>query len=93
MKVLFVCVHNTCRSVIAETIFNAIAKRWKAESAGIEKAEKIDDTAKRMLEEWGFAVEKREPRTIDKVSLEDYDLIVAVCEESCINIPSPNVVK
>lgn len=92
MKVLFVCIHNTCRSIIAETIFNAIANHWKAESADIEKTIKIDDTAKRILEEKGFVVEKRKPRTINKVKLEDCDLVVAVCEE-CANIQSPNVTR
>jgi arsenate reductase len=76
---------------MAETIFNTIAKKWIAESAGVERAEKIDETAKRLLEEEGFAVKKKKPRTIDKIDLEDYDLIIAVCEESCVSIPSKPV--
>ncbi len=38
-KILFVCTGNTCRSVMAEKIFNNVAKKkklkFKAESAGI----------------------------------------------------------
>lgn len=68
-KVLFVCIHNTCRSVIAETIFNSMAKKCRAESAGIEKAEKIDETAVRLLKEKGFEVTKNKPRTLNEVNL------------------------
>ena len=90
-KILFVCIHNTCRSVIAETIFNAYAERWRAESAGIENAERIDETAVKLLKEKGFEVTKDKPRTLNEVNLKDYDLIVTVCEESCPFIPSRNV--
>jgi arsenate reductase len=76
---------------MAEVIFNAIAKSWKAESAGLEKAERIDPVAKRLLEEEGFCVGDRKPRILGDVSLEDFDLIVTVCDESCVNIPGRNV--
>lgn len=84
-KVLFVCIHNSCRSVMAEAIFNANAKEWRAESAGVETADKIDSTAVRMLEEAGYTVEKEKPRTLDEVDLEDFELIITVCEESSIH--------
>ncbi len=87
MKILFVCIRNTCRSVIAETIFNTVAKTWRAESAGIERAEKIDEKAKEILEREGYTVKKEKPRTIKDVNLEDYDLIIAVCSESCVALP------
>ncbi len=93
MKVLFVCIHNTARSVMAEALFNAMAKSWKAESAGVKKAEKVDETVKRLLAEKGLKA-KNKPRTIDEVNLDDYDLIVTVCEESsCVVLPTDKPVK
>lgn len=92
-KVLFVCIHNSCRSIMAEAIFNTYAKEWTAESAGVEKADKIDGTAVWMLEEAGYTVEKERPRTLDEVDLEEYELIVTVCEESCPYIPTSKPVR
>ncbi len=92
-KVLFVCIHNSCRSVMAEAVFNANAEEWSAESAGVERANKIDSTALRMLKEEGYIVEKEAPRTLDEVDLEDFDLIITVCEESCPYIPTSKPVR
>ncbi|MET1123960.1 MAG: low molecular weight phosphatase family protein [Archaeoglobaceae archaeon] len=93
MKVLFVCIHNTARSVMAEAIFNSMAKSWRAESAGIEKAERVDETVRRLLAERGLRAKER-PRTIDEVNLDEYDLIVTVCEESsCFVLPTEKPVE
>jgi arsenate reductase len=86
-KVLFVCIRNTARSIIAEAIFNSLAKKWKAESAGIERAERIDEKVREILERKGLKA-KEKPRTLEDVNLEEYDLIVTVCEESCIILPT-----
>lgn len=88
MKVLFVCIRNTARSVIAEAIFNSVAKIWKAESAGIEKAERVDENVAEFLRRRGLKP-KDKPRSIEEVNLQDYDLIVTVCEESsCVVLPT-----
>ncbi|MEM4155776.1 MAG: low molecular weight phosphatase family protein [Archaeoglobaceae archaeon] len=92
MKVLFVCVKNTARSVMAEAIFNSLAKKWKAESAGLQKAEKIDGKVRQILEKNGLKA-KEKPRSIEEVKLDEYDLIVAVCDESCLILPSKRVLR
>lgn len=92
MKVLFVCVKNTARSVMAEAIFNSLAKKWKAESAGLQKAEKIDSKVRQILEKNGLKA-KEKPRSIEEVKLDEYDLIVAVCDESCLILPSKRVLR
>jgi len=91
-KVLFVCIRNTARSVIAGAIFNSFAKSWTAESAGIEKAEKIDEKEK-ILERRGLKAKDRS-RLLKEVDLNDYKLVVTVCEESsCVVIPHGRVVR
>ena len=92
-KVLFVCIHNTARSIIAEALFNARAGKWRAESAGVEKAERVDETVRRLLAERGLKA-KKSPRSVDEVNLEDFDLIVTVCEETrCVVLPTKKPVE
>uniref|UniRef100_A0A7C3UKC2 Low molecular weight phosphatase family protein n=2 Tax=Archaeoglobaceae TaxID=2232 RepID=A0A7C3UKC2_9EURY len=91
-KVLFVCVKNAARSVIAEAVFNSIAKKWIAESAGIESSESVDKKVREMLEMKGLKA-KDKPRRIDELNLDDYDLIVTVCDEACILIPNKRVIS
>ncbi|ADC65130.1 protein tyrosine phosphatase [Ferroglobus placidus DSM 10642] len=93
MKVLFVCRENTCRSVMAEAIFNSLSEKHRAESAGVERGEKIDENAIKTLEKCGYRVEKKYPKSLDDVNLEDFDLIVTVCDEFCVNIPGKKVIR
>lgn len=93
MKILFVCRENTCRSVMAEAIFNSLSKNHKAKSAGVERRERIDESTVKILKKYGYKVEKVIPKSLDEVNLEDYDLIVAVCDEFCINIPGKKIIR
>lgn len=91
-KVLFVCIHNTCRSVMAEAIFNSLAKTWRAESAGVEAADELDPVALEVIRRRGYKIEKIKPERLDDVQLENYRLVVTVCDEaSCVNIQHPYI--
>lgn len=92
MKVLFVCIENTCRSVMAETIFNNLAKRWKAESAGVRAGSEYDSMALEILKRKGYEVKNKAPKEINSIDLNEYELVVTVCEESaCVIINHPRV--
>jgi len=56
MKVLFVCYGNSCRSPMAEAIFNTINNEHgiRAVSAGINPANKIQPETIQVLKEKGF---------------------------------------
>ncbi len=61
--VLFVCVENTFRSVLAEALFNARApKGWQAESAGARPAATINPVVVDLLREVGIALGPKTPR-------------------------------
>ena len=68
--VLFVCVENTLRSVIAAPIFNAHAPSgWHAGSAGVTPADSINPVAVELLEEIGIKVAHGKPRVVTRYHL------------------------
>ncbi len=61
--VLFVCVENTFRSVLSEALFNAAAPPgWRAESAGVQAATKINPVVPELLGEIGIELGPKKPR-------------------------------
>lgn len=65
-KVLFVCVGNAARSIMAEALFNAAAPEgWKAQSGGTKPASRISEDAVSVLREIGVEVEKEKPTPLD----------------------------
>jgi len=62
-RVLFVCVENACRSLMAEAVFNARAPRgWRAVSAGTEPARAPNPRTAAMLREIGLALPEHLPQ-------------------------------
>ncbi len=91
MRVLFVCIQNTCRSVMAEAVFNKLSKGF-AESAGVDAGDEFDEKAIEVLKKFGYNVIKRKPRSLEEIDLSTFDVVIAVCEESrCFMIDHPRV--
>lgn len=83
-KVLFVCIHNSARSPIAEAILNKIAgDRFLAESAGLEAGE-LNPLAVRVLQEIGLDISGRPSRRVADFLAEGrrYDFVITVCDEA-----------
>ena len=88
-KVAFVCVHNSCRSQIAE----ALAKKLGSDvlevySAGTEIKEEINPDARRlMMEMYGIDMEKtQKPKLIQAIPPVD-DVITMGCHVVCPVLP------
>lgn len=66
-KVLFVCVGNAARSIMAEALFNSMAPDgWKASSGGTKPASRIAEKAIEVLDEIGVEAEKEKPTVLDE---------------------------
>ncbi|MEM9999188.1 MAG: arsenate reductase ArsC [Bacteroidota bacterium] len=77
VKVLFVCVGNTCRSQLAE----AFARRLGAgvldvHSAGTAPKEAVDPRAAAVLEERGYDVAEATPKSVDAVPPGPYEWMI-----------------
>lgn len=86
MKVLFVCVGNAARSQMAEALFNKIAGKKEAQSAGTEPAKKVSPSAIAVMKEMGIDISVQKPRLLTKEMVEKAERIITMgCtdEASC----------
>lgn len=83
-KVLFVCIHNSARSQIAEALLNRMnGGQFEAESAGIEPGT-LNPLAVAVLSEFGIDVAEKKTRGVSDVirSGARFDYVITVCDES-----------
>ena len=82
MNVLFVCVGNSGRSVIAERLFREAAQgRHQARSAGSEPGSATHVQVVAALRELGIDASDHVPRKLDQEALEWADVAVSTCSE------------
>jgi arsenate reductase len=85
MNVLFVCVANSGRSVMAEQLFRRAARgRHHARSAGSEPGSAAHPQVVEALKEVGIDASAHVPRKLDHDALAWSDIAVSTCsEEAC----------
>ena len=83
-RVLFVCIHNSARSQMAEAFLNTYGEgKFKAESAGLEPGKMNPHVIKVMLEV-GIDLSKKETQGVFDLLRKgaQYDAVVTVCDEA-----------
>ncbi|MEO6352482.1 MAG: arsenate reductase ArsC [Burkholderiaceae bacterium] len=79
MNVLFLCTGNSCRSILAEAIFNHLALAgWTAMSAGSQPTGKVHPRSLALLARAGIATEGYHSKSWDKLPLTP-DVVITVC--------------
>lgn len=84
VTVLFVCIHNSARSQMAEAITNALCSgKVKAYSAGLERG-LLNPLAVEAMKEIGIDISSNATKTVDdpKILGRSYDYVVTVCDEA-----------
>ena len=82
MRLLFVCVGNSCRSQMAEGLARAMGH--VADSAGTHPANSIAQNAVKVLEQRGISTEGMRPKLVDDFSANDYDMVISMgCGVQC----------
>ncbi len=77
--VLFVCIHNSGRSQMAETFFNQLAKgRAKALSAGSNPVDAIDPTVVEAMREVGIDISGHQPKALTTEVVGHADRVVTM---------------
>lgn len=83
MKILFICTHNRCRSILAEAIANHFGEGLiEAASAGSEPAGKIHPMTIKALEAKGIPVEGLHSKSWDDMEDFEADFVITVCDNA-----------
>lgn len=97
MRVLFICVHNSARSQMAEAFLNRLgAGKFIAESAGIESGT-LNPLVVKAMAEIGYDIANNKTKSVDSLLKEkrEFDIVVKVCSqaasEKCPIFPSQRV--
>jgi arsenate reductase len=92
-NILFVCIHNSARSVMAEAFVNHFCgDHYRAQSAGLEPG-KLNPIVAEAMAEIGIDVSGHQPRAVADVirSGKQFDTVVTVCDgaaaERCPTFP------
>lgn len=83
-KMLFVCIHNSARSQMAEELLRKLAgDRFETESAGIEPG-KLNPLVVEVLQEVGINIAGKQPQSAQSLidQKKHYDYVVTVCDEA-----------
>ena len=83
-KVLFVCVHNSARSQMAEAFLKQLAgDRFEVESAGLEPG-KLNPIVVEVMKEVGIDISQNKTKSVFDFFKQgkQYDYVVSVCDES-----------
>jgi arsenate reductase (thioredoxin) len=87
-KVLFVCVANSGRSVMAERLFRHAANgRHEARSAGSDPGPAVHPQVLEALAEIGIDASDHQPHRLDQDAIEWAEVVVATCDDACPVIP------
>jgi arsenate reductase len=83
-NILFVCIHNSARSQMAEAFVNHLKNDvYRAESAGIEPGN-LNLAAVEAMKESGIDISKNHTNSVEEMigSGRKFDLVITVCDET-----------
>nr|WP_324257227.1 arsenate reductase ArsC [Cellvibrio fontiphilus] len=83
MKILFLCTHNSCRSILSEAIFNHLSSsEHKAFSAGSFPSGRVNSLAIAALSQAGINTDGLSSKSTDDLRQLNPDLVITVCDKA-----------
>lgn len=82
-QVLILCTGNSCRSQMAEGLWNALgAGRWRAASAGSRPTGTVHALAIRAMQEIGIDLAAARSKSVDEFENQPFDVAITVCDNA-----------
>jgi len=89
-KVLFICLGNSCRSIMAEALTRHLCgEYWEPASAGLNPLGLVAAETRAVLAEIGVATEGLRSKGLSNINLADYHLLVNLSEYSLKRVIPP----
>jgi arsenate reductase len=83
VKLLFVCTHNRCRSILSEAICNHVAgANIEAYSAGSSPSGVVHPLALENLKQRGISVDGLKSQSWEEYSAVDIDAVITLCDSA-----------
>lgn len=83
MKVLFMCTHNSCRSILSEALFNHMAPTgFEAVSSGSFPSGRVNPRALLALEAAGVSTAGLNSKASDAFEASVPDIVITVCDRA-----------
>jgi arsenate reductase len=83
LKVLFICTHNRCRSILSEAITNQFSEgKIVAKSAGSQPVGEVHPLSVKYLQEAGISTDNLCSQSWDEFEDFEPDLVVTVCDSA-----------
>lgn len=83
MKILYICTHNRCRSILSEALTNHLAGgRIQAFSAGSQPVGEVHPLSLKYLNEKGVSTEGLISQSWNAFADEQPDIVVTVCDSA-----------
>ena len=83
MKVLFMCTHNSCRSILSEALFNDLAPEGvEAISSGSFPSGRVNQRALQTLEAAGISTAGLSSKASDAFERSPPDIVITVCDRA-----------
>jgi len=91
-KVLFICLGNSCRSIMAEALTRHLCgEHWEAASAGLNPLGLVAAETKSVLEEIGANSQGLRSKGFREINLSDYQLLVNLSDLSLKRVIPPEL--
>ncbi|UJF16477.1 arsenate reductase ArsC [Jeotgalibaca sp. MA1X17-3] len=88
-KVAFICIHNSCRSQMAEGLARQFGSDiLESYSAGTEEYPEVKPLAVEVMEEKGISMDKQYPKLLTDIPAEVDILITMGCGVECPYVPA-----